>query len=44
MYRTSEKEKCVKLEVEREKVDKRRLRFPPESVTTLVFSYGKKDD
>jgi O-glycosyl hydrolase len=44
LHRTSEREKCVKLDPEREKVDAHRLRFPPESVSTLVFSYGKEND
>ena len=42
LYRTSEREKCLKLDLEKEKVDASRLRFPPESVTTLVFGYKKK--
>ncbi len=42
MYRTSAGEKCVALDPERERVDRKSLRFPGESVTTLIFGYADK--
>ncbi|MHC4917477.1 MAG: glycoside hydrolase [Planctomycetota bacterium] len=42
MHRTSRAEKCAELDPRRQQVDSRRLRFPAESVTTLLFGYGKR--
>ncbi len=42
MHRTSRTEKCVELDPRRQQVDARRLLFPAESVTTLLFTYGKQ--
>jgi glucuronoarabinoxylan endo-1,4-beta-xylanase len=39
MHRTSAAEKCLKLDPERERSGDSGLRFPAESVTTLVFGY-----
>ena len=42
MHRTSAGEKCVALDPERERVDRKSLRFPAESVTTFIFGYAEK--
>ena len=44
MHRSSEKEKCVELDPERERVNREALRFPAGSVTTMIFGYGGKKD
>ena len=41
LHRSSAGEKCLKLDPERERCGDAALRFPGESVTTLVFGYGE---